>query len=634
MKKIKNFLPLLLIFAIILSSVSGFANPTVTSFPDVPTTHWAHDNIISMANQGMIRGFTDGTFGPELPVTHLQSLILLSRVLGVEDPINEQLAERHLELYADVLAPFNTDFALEVAFLIYNDILSVEELEMYISNQPLPRYRAAILLTKLMGGEEEVLNAPMVISSFRDAALFPPGTRGFGEFVLTNGLMQGTAVDEETNAPIFTPQGQVTRAQMATMLVNLLPSPLDRVSIMGTITNVNIVSRQITVSTAPSVSHVIPLMDNSVIYVDGERTNLSTGLSGNYVLLTYINDIPRIIDTYTTTPVWWEDNEDDNGDNGNDNGETTRIYGILFNIEHSAGVVQVVLQDIDNSATSARTRHPLSPDATFTINGLQTILQDLRNNDLAYLTINDDGIVIEINTYSRHLTINGTLSRIVNMNSIEVRLANGDLVIYPIVQNQTIAVTRNGQGAILADVMVGDSITLRLEYNRIIRVDANSVNLQQTGIIEEIRITANPTIVIRVNDELHTFHLSDNIEVTLDGNDATWRDLNVGSQVRFRAESETIVSIESTATASLDFVEGIVEAVDEQFRFIRVAVTNPVTQIVSSQEILVLNNANITQVGVPQLRQMSHIRVGQRIFAHGTNVTGTFRANTITIVSD
>ena len=121
MKKIKKILPLLLIFTIILSSVGGFANPTVTSFPDVPATHWAHDNIISMANQGMIRGFTDGTFGPELMVTHLHSLILMSRVLGLDEPINEQIAERHLELYAEYIDPFNTDFDLEVAFLIYND---------------------------------------------------------------------------------------------------------------------------------------------------------------------------------------------------------------------------------------------------------------------------------------------------------------------------------------------------------------------------------------------------------------------------------------------------------------------------------------------------------------------------------
>jgi len=128
--------------------------------------------------------------------------------------------------------------------------------------------------------------------------------------------------------------------------------------------------------------------------------------------------------------------------------------------------------------------------------------------------------------------------------------------------------------------------------------------------------------------------LLDQAIITVDGANATLTDLRVGSQIRFMAESQTIISIESTAVSALDFVEGIVETVDEQFRFIRVAVTNPVTQAVTSQEILVLHNANITQVGVPALRQMSHIRVGQRIFAHGTNVTGTFRADTITIVSD
>jgi len=647
MKTIKKLLPLILIFAIVLGSFGVSANTAITGFPDVPTTHWAHDNIVLMANQGLIRGFQDGTFGPELSITHLHSLILLARVLGLDESVNEQIAERHLELYADILEPFNTNgFELEVAFLIYNDVLSVDELEMYISNEPLPRYRAAMLLTKLMGGEMEVLGAPMVMSSFRDAGLFPPGTRGFAEFVLTNGLMQGTGVDEETNAPFFAPLGLVTRAQMATMLVNLLPTPLGREHVTGTISsfvtspNVGITQFRLDVGNN-SENYLIEFLDNTVMYVDGVRSRSAQGIrNGDLVRITYINENPRIVDIYTTAPDWWvgagtgNNNNQNNNNNNNNNANATQIYGILFNVEHSGGLIQVVLQNIDVPGVHGRTRYTIAPNAVITIDGVPTILQDVRNNDLAYLTIVND-TVTELHTHTRSRTVNGTLNRIVNLNSLEIRLANDDLVIYPFMQNRTIAVIRNGFTSNLGDLMIGDTIELELEHNRIIRVTARSIHFQQAGTIEEIRIAANPTISIRVNNELYTFYIADNVEITLDGTaGGTLADLNIGSQIRFSAESRTITLIESTTVPSLDFVEGVIEVVDEQFRIIRVAITNPVTQAVTSQYILVLNNANITQVGVPALRQISHLRVGQRIFAHGTNVTGTFRADTITIVSD
>jgi hypothetical protein len=55
-----------------------------TKFPDVPATHWASGYINVCTDQGILKGFPNGTFHPEEPVTYVQSLAILVRVLGYD----------------------------------------------------------------------------------------------------------------------------------------------------------------------------------------------------------------------------------------------------------------------------------------------------------------------------------------------------------------------------------------------------------------------------------------------------------------------------------------------------------------------------------------------------------------------
>lgn len=50
-----------------------------TVFPDVPASHFAHDSIIKLADQGIIKGHADGTFGPEESITRAQAAVMFDR---------------------------------------------------------------------------------------------------------------------------------------------------------------------------------------------------------------------------------------------------------------------------------------------------------------------------------------------------------------------------------------------------------------------------------------------------------------------------------------------------------------------------------------------------------------------------
>ncbi len=57
--------------------------PSVSSgFSDVPDEYWAAGQIASLAEQGVINGFEDGSFGPEEPVTYEQALKMIENLLG------------------------------------------------------------------------------------------------------------------------------------------------------------------------------------------------------------------------------------------------------------------------------------------------------------------------------------------------------------------------------------------------------------------------------------------------------------------------------------------------------------------------------------------------------------------------
>ncbi len=75
------------------------SEPSV-SFPDVPENYWAANEIYALAEDGVIKGYPNGNFGPEDKLTRVQFAMLLTRELGLtaegENPF-EDVPERYQE---------------------------------------------------------------------------------------------------------------------------------------------------------------------------------------------------------------------------------------------------------------------------------------------------------------------------------------------------------------------------------------------------------------------------------------------------------------------------------------------------------------------------------------------------------
>jgi len=58
-----------------------------TVFSDVPPDFWAYDEILDLYRRGVVNGYGDGTYHPELPVDRAQMAVYLARTFGVLDPV-------------------------------------------------------------------------------------------------------------------------------------------------------------------------------------------------------------------------------------------------------------------------------------------------------------------------------------------------------------------------------------------------------------------------------------------------------------------------------------------------------------------------------------------------------------------
>ena len=56
--------------------------PATPTFPDVFPTDLAYDHVEYCYDQGVVRGFPDGTYGPKVLVTRDQMAVYISRAFG------------------------------------------------------------------------------------------------------------------------------------------------------------------------------------------------------------------------------------------------------------------------------------------------------------------------------------------------------------------------------------------------------------------------------------------------------------------------------------------------------------------------------------------------------------------------
>lgn len=606
--KAKKLLSGALCTAMLVSAISvSAAKVTFSDVENDPTVSWAKPYISEMAELGYIKGYEDGTFKPNNTITKTEALLLLSRMLGVNDDAYADSVELAQDAYGSMLKKYSTNYSNEIAFLLYTGVLKTDDLDTYIStsnkNTPLKRYEAAVLLTKLLGAEEDVQKNTFVSSSYADTVEIPDSARAYVEYVKGEGIMQGMGTTV-SGQPVFSPNTDVTRSQMAKMLCSLI-DVLDRSAETGVIASVDSFNDTFTV-TVNSVDVIYNTASNTRFKVDGKDVDLSALKAGMHVKITHLKGQVSLVENYNVI-------------------EDAVIYGLVSSTKETTGSMAITIVDANDS--SKKQTYSVSDKVKVRINDAVDTFGKIKSTNYVKMTISD-GTVTEIEVVSKTTNVSGTL---INLDAsgeytvLTVKGSDGTETDYE-VSADGVSVARNSLDAKLSSLMQGDSITLRLTYGKVTKITAASTNQETQGTISYITYTTTGTkIGIEISGKVTEYTVNKSVDVLIDSSAGSVYDLRPGSDIKIKLQSSEIVKIEAAGTITKSQLVGIVKSTNANYGLMVVEEGN------SEYSVFVNGNTKIIDSVTGASIKLKSVEKGRTVTVTGSTSSGVLEASVIVV---
>lgn len=583
-----------------------------TKFSDITDEKyaWAVPSIEAMAEAGYITGYTDNTFRPDNSVTRLEVLALFSRALGLKEKVNAPLVEIAKEKYGEVIAEYELEWGEdEIAFLMYRNVLSEDDLETYLAedkrNEPMPRYEAAIIITKAMGKKPLANAAAELTTEFVDASEIPSNAAGYVANVNTLGIMTGMGED------LFSPKTSVLRSQMAVMLyrtTNITKYTFEEVKLI----DVDSDGRTVTYRKGTR-NDDIGYSQNTVFTDMGEIVTDKQVTTGVDAIITKSAKTLAFVDTIASIP-------------------DAEVKG---KFKARATKDDITSITILNEETDEKETYPCDEDIVVTYNNAPGSLTNFKDNDYITLKLVNGKIKNAIGETKEVTISNATIESIDIDDEVTVTISHAleeyDGKVMTLASDAT--VRKNGADTDFSEIYEGDTVKLVVKYGVIQSVTATSTVKNAEGSIQAIHISARPTIEVKVNGSNETFAVTNDVVITINGEDATLYDFRVGDTVKITLEGKAVTKLSATsAQSSNGKIEGTVTAVNQSYGFIKIAYKTESGY--TAEETIYCKDATtkvMTSMGVA--KKMSDIKVDQNIIATGTTTNGAFTAKLI-VISD
>jgi len=180
-----------------------------TTFSDIQG-NWARSFIEALAAQNIIRGFPDGSFRPDAPVTRAEFAAMISKAFQ-KNPIREAIA------FVDVPANHWAVPAIQSAY--QTGFLQGYPNSVFMPNQSIPRVQALVSLANGLNLPFKAEPATVLNTSFQDAAQIP-------EFAHTRlaAATENRLVVNYPNVALLKPNQVATRGEAAAFIYQALAS--------------------------------------------------------------------------------------------------------------------------------------------------------------------------------------------------------------------------------------------------------------------------------------------------------------------------------------------------------------------------------------------------------------------------
>ena len=163
---------------------------------------------------------------------------------------------------------------------------------------------------------------------------------------------------------------------------------------------------------------------------------------------------------------------------------------------------------VDLNDRTKQNNYQLAADAAVRYKGVSASLADFRDGDYVRLEIKS-GKVAVIEGAPKTTTVENAIVEFVPVTAddrLRIRTTDNEIEEYSLASGASLR--KNGAVSEFRNLAVGDTITLTLEYGQIKSAVASGVSKDVEGTIEEISISADPTIKVKRGDTSTTYNLS------------------------------------------------------------------------------------------------------------------------------
>ena len=246
--------------------------------------------------------------------------------------------------------------------------------------------------------------------------------------------------------------------------------------------------------------------------------------------------------------------------------EDSIVYGVIASTKDSGGTQSVVVADANDN--SIRTSYILAEGAKIRVSGAIDLFSKVKNGSYVALTL-EDGLVTVLEVIDKTATVYGTLDNIDlsgEFTVINVIDSDGNVKAYEVAAEGA-QVSHNNLEASISDLMIGDSISLRLTYGKVTKIQASSVSKNNSGVIDYITFsTKGTTIGIEKNGEVASYKVNKSVTVIIDSSEnGSIYDLRPGTDVEIKLQSQEIVRIEAASAVAKSQLNGLVKSINATY---------------------------------------------------------------------
>lgn len=612
-KSVALVLLLAFLFTMILP-VSAFA-----AFSDVPSNHWAIQQLDRVAARGIMGGYEDGTARPNNPVTQFEAIAMASRMMELSYDETTQKGTYLPFKYPDWDGAYGTAVAAYKAGLIDSGDFK--------HDGAASREWVAKLLIQALDAEDELSSVADDAWAFTDGDSIDSKYANYVKLAYDKGLIGGYT--DKT----FKPKNTVTRAELAAFLCrveNKLEQTASNV-VRGEVTAISGVNVSIkatdgkvynlyatTTSTlydkTASKIGVTELQVGDSVYVVYKNYLLNylevqvekTTESTSEKTITLYGDIRAIISEKNTLILLDENGElhtvvvDKNTSIKDKENGTAMVFEDLQELmkvsmkvnEKDQTASEIVIEsDADGSRSgtiynvdvydklitmqesSGLKTYEMASNMDVSISGMLTATaSSLKEGDKAtYTIVNGKMTAIAVGSSSDVYGGNATVKSIDTTNRILTYLNTaGDLKSAYYTTGFSVTF-KDGSTGTVADLQQGDSIEITVSNNQVTKLSVTnrtvSEGLEVT--LYDVNTSSNLITVTTSDSTLKSYELVDSVKVLLYGETSSLGMLKKGMKIQLTLQNNKVTRIQAN-----DMVEGIVKSINTSSDTIQVTTDN------------------------------------------------------------